>query len=56
MATDWGCRHKRTRTSGGIYEYCLDCGAVRRLPRAGDSFPDSWHVCDLCRLPRGEGQ
>lgn len=44
------CKHENAeRSASGIFDYCPDCGAVRRLIRG--NLWDQWHVCDLCRLP-----
>lgn len=49
---DTRCGHRRTSLTGaGVYEYCEDCGAVRRRKRPGETVQDQWHVCALCRLP-----
>lgn len=33
-----------------VYDYCPNCGAVRRAPKPGEHRPDDWHSCKLCRL------
>lgn len=45
------CQH--ANVSGGVYEYCEDCGAVRRGRKLGRP-PDEWHTCPLCALASGE--
>jgi hypothetical protein len=46
------CQHDHVRSTD-FSDYCEDCGAVRlkRAGRDGLRRPESWHVCDLCRLP-----
>lgn len=43
-----GCAHKNT-TRSGCYEYCEDCGAVRK--QIGINQWDEWHACNSCHLP-----
>jgi len=42
------CKHENAETPVGIYQYCPDCGAVRK--RRNNDW-DKWHTCDKCRLP-----
>ncbi len=41
------CTHKNS-VRGSIYEYCPDCGAVRKMDRPGKPGTE-WHSCYLCR-------
>lgn len=44
------CQHERVER-GAVYEACLDCLAVRRLPGTGGREQEPWHTCDLCTMP-----
>lgn len=44
------CEHQKIERFMG-YEFCEDCGAVRRVKKVGEPQQDPWHLCDLCRPP-----
>jgi hypothetical protein len=45
------CFHQRV-DRGLVYEVCMDCGAVRMIPRAGHQAAwDGWHSCERCVHP-----
>ena len=44
------CQHPAESVSTGpIYQYCKECGAVRYAPSQGHPN-DEWHTCEKCRL------
>lgn len=42
------CAHSRI-SRGRRYDYCEECGAVRRSPESRD-HSDEWHLCEICGL------
>lgn len=44
------CEHANV-SRGRTYDYCEDCGAVRRAA-APDHETDPWHSCPACRTTR----
>lgn len=43
------CNHERADLDTPGYEYCEDCGAVRRRTKPGRP-PEQWHTCPKCDL------
>lgn len=43
-----GCKHENIEV--GVYEYCVDCGAVKRTYRPGQFVEEEWHSCPKCAL------
>lgn len=44
------CAHNNV-SRGRIYDFCEDCGAVRRAP-TGATVVEPWHSCHACRITR----
>jgi hypothetical protein len=46
------CKHPDNRVrTGDVYQYCEDCGAVRRKAEPGKPSSE-WHTCPLCLKSR----
>ena len=43
------CKHEKV-SRGSNYDYCEQCGAVRRNNQHSSGIPGEWHTCNACKF------